>query len=53
MFKSKDEINKTFQDHIDSLKMSGLPFNEDGIRHQWSQALEEFDRNQEILNGED
>lgn len=52
-WKSKEEINKVFADHIDSLRVSNLPFDEDAVRHQWSQALEAFDIEHSTLEGED
>jgi hypothetical protein len=53
MWKLREEINKTFSDHLDSLILSRMPFDEKGLRHEWSQALEEWDRAQAVLNGED
>lgn len=42
MFKSVEEINKAFSEHLDSLRMSGFPFDEKGLRAEWSEAIENF-----------
>lgn len=41
-FTSEEEIAKVYADHIDSLKSSGLPFDEEGIRAEWREALRNF-----------
>lgn len=42
MYKSEQEIDQIFAEHLDSLKISGLPFDETEIRTAWDTALEEF-----------
>jgi hypothetical protein len=50
-FKSREEINKVFSEHIESLELSGLPFDAKAIGVEWSQALEFFENQQRVLKG--
>lgn len=43
LYKSADEINKVYQDHIDSLRVSGFPFDEAQVLFEWDRALAEFE----------
>lgn len=43
MYKSKDEINKVFSDHLNSLELSGLPFDREAVLSEWDNALYLFD----------
>lgn len=45
MFKSLEEIDKVYNDHIDSLKHSGIPFDYDGLVAEWEQARVNFEEN--------
>jgi len=38
-FTSESEINKVYADHLESLLVSGLPFDEAGLRAEWEEAL--------------
>jgi hypothetical protein len=38
-----DEVNKLYSDHLDSLRLSGLPFNEAEILVAWDAALAEVE----------
>lgn len=42
MWKSEAEINKTYSDHINSMLISGLPFDEADVRASWAEEVEEF-----------
>ena len=42
MYKSEQEINQIFSEHLDSLKISGLEYSETEIRLAWEEAIEEF-----------
>lgn len=41
-FSSMEEIDKVYADHIESLRLSGVPFDEKGIVEEWVQALNNF-----------
>lgn len=45
-YKSEAEIDKVFSDHIESLKISGLPFDLPGLMAQWVEAVESFKESQ-------
>lgn len=36
---TKTEIDKMFADHLDSLRVSGLPFDEVALHVEWAKAL--------------
>lgn len=42
MYKSEQEIDQIFSEHLDSLKISGLPFDEADVLHAWGEAKAEF-----------
>jgi len=42
MFKSVQEINKVYSDHLDSLRVSGLEFSEDEVCSEWAAARADF-----------
>lgn len=41
-FKSVEEIDKVYHDHIESLELSGLPFDRTGLIAEWAQAVQDF-----------
>jgi hypothetical protein len=41
-FRSEEEINKLYRDHIESLEMSGVDFDREGLEHGWGAALIKF-----------
>jgi hypothetical protein len=43
MFRSREEINKLFREHLESLELSGLPFDAASIGAEWQAALDEWD----------
>lgn len=43
-FKSTFEINTLYSEHINSLVMSGMDFDEEGLRLEWQWALDEFEK---------
>lgn len=45
-YKSEAEIDKAFSDHIESLKVSGMPYDHTGLMAAWVEAVEEFKENQ-------
>ena len=52
MFKSVDEINKVYNDHLESLRLSGVEFDEASVKHEHATALAEF-LGVEIVEDED
>lgn len=42
MYKSLAELNRTFAQHIDSLRLSGLEFDEAAVRREWAEAAKNF-----------
>lgn len=42
MFKSIEEINNFYDEHLDSLRMSGVEFDERGVELSRQEAIEEF-----------
>jgi hypothetical protein len=45
-YTSEAEIDKAFSDHIESLKLSGLPYDHVGLMASWVEAVAEFKENQ-------
>lgn len=41
-FTSETEINKVYKEHLESLLVSGLPFDEASLRAEWSEAIQNF-----------
>ena len=41
-FTSESEINKVYAEHLESLLVSGLPFDEPGLRKEWEEAIQNF-----------
>jgi hypothetical protein len=45
-FKSLNEIDRVFIDHIESLEMAGIPFDRDSLVDQWNDARAAFSNGQ-------
>lgn len=45
-YTSVEQIDKVYHDHIESLELSGLPFDRTGLIAEWAAAVEDFKANQ-------
>lgn len=46
-YTSEAEIDKAFSDHIESLKLSGLPYDHVGLMAAWVEAVAQFHESKE------
>jgi hypothetical protein len=42
MYNSVEQINKTFREHLDSLRLSGLEYDRKAVLLEWANVLKEF-----------